>query len=118
MKIAYIAHQIGGEITMNLLAIRDIVRKINLEEEDVVPFCPYYSDVRAMNDDVIAERRRGMKNNEFILRKGFVDELWLFGPRISSGMDAEIAVAIEMGIKIVNKSEFIKDTDIIKAGNK
>lgn len=118
MKICYIAHPIGGDVGDNLMLVRDIIRNINLTEPDVVPFCSWYADVRAMDDNVIEERRRGMKNNEFLLRKGFVDELHLYGPRISSGMDAEIAIAMEMGIKIVNKSEFIKDTDIIKAGNK
>lgn len=104
MIIAYICHPIAGDVSENLMRIREIVRKINLTELDVVPFVPYYSDARAMDDNVIPERRRAIKNTEEIFRRGIIDEVRLYGPRISAGMDNEIRLALQLGIKVVNKS--------------
>jgi hypothetical protein len=40
MKIVYIAHPISGDIKGNLEKIRLIVRGLNLENIDIVPFAP------------------------------------------------------------------------------
>jgi hypothetical protein len=53
-----------------------------------------------LRDYVEKERTLGMTINFAHLRSGFVDEIWLFGNRISAGMWAEIEVAREMGIRI------------------
>lgn len=98
MKVVYIAHPVGGDIENNLTLIRDIVLKINLEEEDVVPFVPYYSDVVSMDDSNPEQRARGIKNNIHLLQ--FCDELRLYGERVSKGMWLEIAKARELGIPI------------------
>ena len=106
MKICYIAHPIGAatelEIRANLEDLRRIIRFINQMLPDVTPFCPYYADVVSMDDNVTAERHRGIKNNRAILQSGIVHELWMTGSEISSGMIAEGELAIEMGIKIID----------------
>ena len=111
MKIVYIAHPIGGDVDANLSKIRRIVRQINLSQPNIVPFVPYYADVVSMFDSIPEERERGIKNDIYLLKKGFIDELWLYGPRISKGMAAEIEIAKEMGIKIVSMSEDIIHND-------
>lgn len=107
MKVAYIAHPIGGDVEGNLAKIRKIVREINLSDPDTVPFVPYYVDCVSMFDAVPEERERGFKNNLHLLRSGLVHEIWLYGPRISAGMEIEIECAKECGIKIVSKSKDI-----------
>lgn len=107
MKVAYIAHPIGGDVEGNLAKIRGIVRKINLSTEDVVPFVPYYVDCCAMFDEVQEERTRGFKNNLHLLESGMVHELWLYGDRISPGMGIEIDCARKKGIPVISKSEKI-----------
>ena len=109
MKVCYLAHPIGGDVKGNLYKIREIVRNVNLEYPDVVPFTPYYADVVYLDDDIPSERERGLKNDLFILRSGIIHELWLFGNRISNGMAGEIETAKEMGIKIVPMSKEIKE---------
>lgn len=100
MKICYIAHPISGDIAGNLERIRKIVRDINLSAVDVVPFAPYWLDCHALNDNDPAERSRGIQNDIAILRSGMVDEMWLYGDRISSGMQHEVELAMELGIPI------------------
>lgn len=106
MKIAYIAHPIGGDVPGNLKKIDSIIRCINLEEYDVVPFAPYYSDVAgAMMDSIPSERHRGMLNNEQHFRRKTFDVLRLYGDRISPGMADEITLAKHYGIPIVPMTE-------------
>lgn len=105
MKIAYIAHQVGGDIEGNLEKIKAIVRHINLTEPDTVPFAPYWLDCHALDDNHPFERERGIKNDhEYFARKTF-DELRLYGNRISVGMRAEIELARKYDIPVIPMSE-------------
>lgn len=100
MKIVYIAHPISGDIEGNLADLRRIVRKINMEFPDVVPFVPYYADIVSLDDNIPEERERGIKNDIAILKSGCVDEVWLTGERISNGMAAEKDLASKLGIPV------------------
>ena len=100
MKIVYIAHPIGGDVEANLKDLIRIIRKLNLKSPFIVPFCPYYADVIALNDSISDERERGMSNDIEILKRGMVDEVWLTGSRISAGMEAERRLALSIGIPV------------------
>ena len=102
MKIVYIAHPISGDIEANLADLRRIIRRINLEYPDVVPLAPYYADIVSLDDNIPEERERGIKNDTALLERGFIDEVWLTGPRISFGMNCEVKLADKMGIPVVN----------------
>lgn len=108
MKICYIAHAIGATtlegIEANLADLRRIIRYINLNYPDVVPFAPYYADIVSLNDMVFAERERGIANDIAVFQSGIIQELWLTGDRISNGMSAEIQLAIKLGIPIIDKT--------------
>jgi len=101
MKIVYIAHPIGGDVEGNLKKIADIAQDINLNEQDVVPFTPYYLDCHCLTDSNPEERARGIKNDTALLKRGFVDEMRLYGSTISKGMYAEVLLARELNIRIV-----------------
>lgn len=100
MKIVYIAHPVGGDVTGNISRICDIVKEINLQEPDVVPFVPYMADLLALDDNDPQQRERGIKNDTAILRSGLVNEIRLYGNRISAGMRAEINLGMALGMKI------------------
>lgn len=102
MRIAYIAHPISGDIAGNLEKIRQIVRAINLNEPDVVPFAPYWLDCHALDDNVPEERERGIKNDHELFSRGFIDELRLYGDRISFGMQEEVKQAILYKIPVID----------------
>lgn len=102
MKVVYIAHPISGNIKENLESIRRIVRNINLSNNDVVPFAPYWLDCHALNDSIPEERERGIKNDIELFNRDFIDEVWLYGDRVSNGMKAEIALAEKLGIPVLD----------------
>lgn len=104
MKVVYIAHPISGDIKGNLEKIRKLVRQVNLFMPDVVPFAPYWLDCHALDDTIPEERQRGINNDIALFRKGFIDEVWLCGDRISTGMLAEKQLAEEMDIPVFDKT--------------
>ena len=109
MKIVYIAHPIGGEsFDQNLIELAKIVRYLNLTEENIVPFVPYFIDLHALNDNIGFERNKGIVNNRVLFESGVIEELWLYGSRISKGIEQEIEWAKELNIKIVPKSIAMK----------
>lgn len=101
MKIAYIAHPISGEIAANISRVLNIVEQINLTEPDTVPFAPYIPDCLALNDDIPEHRNRGISNDIALFKRGFIDEVRLYGDRISNGMLAEIQLARELNIPVI-----------------
>lgn len=105
MIVAYIAHPISGDIAGNLKKIESIGRDINLNEPEVIPFAPYYFDCNCLDDRIEEERNRGIKNDIALFKKGFIDELRLYGNNISIGMKHEIKLAHDLGIKIVPMTE-------------
>ena len=108
MKIVYIAHPVGGDVDGNLQKVADIGRKINLEEPGVVPFAPYYYDCATLQDAVPEERAKGLKNNAALMRACKVDEVRLYGNKVSSGMWGEVELAHELGIPVVAMTEGTK----------
>lgn len=101
MKIVYIAHPISGDIKGNLEKVRQIVREINITRNDVVPFAPYWIDCHALDDTIPSERERGIANDTEFFRRRIIDEVWLYGDRISNGMMHEIENAIKYGILVI-----------------
>ncbi len=108
MKIAYIAHPLSGDIEENLKRIKAIGRQINIEEPEVVPFAHYFFDCFALDDNIPEERERGIKNNTALMKKGFIDEIRLYGNKISIGMTDEVNLAIVLGIKVKPMTEATK----------
>ncbi len=108
MKIIYIAHPISGNIKGNLEKIKQIVRQLNLKHDDIVPFAPYWLDCHALDDDNPLERERGIKNDIAFFEKGVINEVWLYGDKISNGMRNEINLAIKLNIPVKAMSKETK----------
>lgn len=107
-KIVYIAHPISGDITGNLEKVRQIVRYINLTEPDILPFAHYFVECHALDDNIPTERERGIKNDITLMKAGFINEVWLFGDRVSEGMTHEIALALKLNIPVISMSKGTK----------
>lgn len=90
MKIVYIVYLIGGDVENNLEWIRKIVCKLNFNYFDIVLFVFYWFDCYVLDDNIFEERERGIKNDKELFNWGFIDELWLYGLKISNGMKVEI----------------------------
>lgn len=105
----------GGNVKDNLTKIKHIVREINLTMPGIIPFCPYWVDCHALDDAVSDERARGLRNNHEYFRRKIIDELWLYGDRITPGMVLEISWATVFGIPVKSMTEEIA-RDISETG--
>lgn len=91
--IAYIAHPISGDPEGNAKKILSIIKEINLTEPNVVPFAPYITDVLALDDNIPEQRNRGIANSSDIFKSRIMDEVRLYGDKLSYGMMGEVEFA-------------------------
>lgn len=118
-KVIYIAHPISGDIKENLHSIRKIVRHLNLSKTDIVPFVPYYVDVVSLDDNNPVERERGIQNDIALFERGVIDEVHLYGDKISDGMQQEILLARRLNIPVICTSDdmYALFLDFLKSKN-
>ena len=102
-KIVFIGHPIGGDIKGNAKKVLKICAEVHTK--DIIPVAPYIISLQYLNDEVVEDRALGMETNHECFHRHYVDELWLFGDYISSGMRQEVLLAREMGIPIIPKTE-------------
>lgn len=98
-KIVYIAHPVGGDVENNIKLVLSIVRQLSIENE-VIPFAPYIVDVQSLDDSKPEQRAIGFEHNKQLFHSGIIDYVWLYGGRISSGMQTEIEWANSLGIPV------------------
>lgn len=106
VKIVFVAHPISGDIKGNIKKVLAICEEIHSDE--IIPVVPYLVSLQYLNDEVVEDRELGISANLVCFHRGFIDELWLFGDKISSGMVEEIRLALELGIPIIPKTEGTK----------
>lgn len=98
-KIVFIGHAISGDPVGNRQKVLDICRE--LQSPDIMPTAPY-----AFLLDYLEEKDWpvGQLAVDEYFRRRFVDELWLYGTRISDGMRKEIKLAYDCGIPVLAKT--------------
>lgn len=101
-KIVFIAHPIAGNVKKNMRKVLAICAQVH--KTGVIPIAPYLVSLRYLKDEILEDRAQGIAANHEHMRRKFVDEVWLYGDRISSGMQEEIRLANEMGIPVIKKS--------------
>ena len=106
MKTVFIAHPISGDIQGNIKHILQICRKVHSKE--TIPIAPYLVSLQYLNDEVTEDRELGILANLECFHRNYIDELWLFGDRVSPGMEQEIRLAKELSIPIKPKTKGTK----------
>ena len=105
-KTVFIGHPIAGDVKGNVEKVLRICAEAHTKE--IIPVAPYLISLQYLNDEVTEDRQLGMEANHECFHRHYVDELWLFGERISAGMEQEILLAQEMHIPIIPKTEGTK----------
>ncbi len=106
-KLVFIGHPIAGDIEGNIKKVLNVCIKVHTKE--IIPVAPYLVSLQYLNDEIHEDRALGVEANLECFHRGYVDELWLFGDRISSGMEQEIKLAQELSIPIVPQTEDTKE---------
>ena len=103
MKTVFIAHPIAGDIQNNVKKVIQICSEVH--DKNIIPVAPYLVSLQYLNDEVHEDRRLGVDANLECFHRKYIDELWLYGDRISSGMKEEVLLAQQLGIPIIPKTE-------------
>lgn len=101
-KTIYVAHPISGDLEGNQKKVLAICEEIH--RQGVIPVAPYLVSLQYFNDDIQEDRELGIEASLEHFRRGFVDELWLYGDRISKGMWGEIRTAREHNVPVFAKT--------------
>ncbi len=99
--MVFVAHPMSGEIVENTRKVTDICRKIHTTRTH--PVFPSFTTRRYLTQTA-KDRKIAKAHILQYLRRGFIDELWLFGDHISAGMWREIRTARKFGIPVVAKT--------------
>ncbi len=105
-KTVFIAHPISGDIKGNIQKVLEICR--NIHRDGIIPVAPYLVSLQYLNDEVVEDRQLGVEANLECFHRRYIDELWLFGDRISSGMEEEVKLAQALKIPIIAQTEGTK----------
>ena len=96
MKLIYVASPYAGDVERNVEYAKQACRTVM--ESGHAFFAPHLLYPAVLNDAVPEERQAGMEMGLTLLHR--CDELWAFGPCVSSGMQAEIAEAERLRIPV------------------
>ena len=105
MKKVYICAPLGGDVEKNLEAVKRYTEFAL--RSGVAPLVPHYYAL-SLDDNDPHDREIGIAAGLGLL--WFCDELWIFGDRISEGMEAEIRFCKNLNIPI----KLIDEKDIKK----
>ena len=89
MKLIYVASPYAGDVARNVEYAKQACRTVM--ESGHCFIAPHLMYPAVLNDMVPVERQAGIEMGLTLLHR--CDELWAFGPVVSSGMQAEIAEA-------------------------
>lgn len=101
MKLVYVCSPLRGDVERN-------VRKANgyclfAAKQSVLPIAPQVMFTGFLDDAIPEERQTGLALGLEILK--LCSEVWVFGEKISEGMQAEIKAAVDLGIPVLNFNE-------------
>ena len=96
MKLIYVASPYAGDVEKNVAYARRVCREI--AEHGYAFVAPHLMYPEILDDAVPEERQAVIKMGLTLLQR--CDELWAFGPVVSSGMQTEIAEAERLRIPI------------------
>ncbi len=96
MKLIYVASPYAGDVEKNVEYAKQACRTVM--ESGHAFFAPHLLYPSILDDAVPEERQAGIEMGLTLLHR--CDEVWAFGPVVSSGMQAEIAEAERLRIPV------------------
>lgn len=104
-KTIFIAHAISGDVAGNIQKVIKICKAIH--SASTIPVFPSFTWRQYLPENDSTKYYAGLVNDEYFAR-GMIDEVWLYGPRITEGMLKEINLAISYEIPVIPKNKILK----------
>lgn len=100
-KTVMIVHPMTGYIEGNLKKVDVICREIHSSE--IIPVFPSYTTRRYLTSDP-KDRELAKAHIEEYLKRGFIDEVWVYGDRVTEGMLKVMLTAMTFNIPVISKT--------------
>lgn len=97
----FVAHPMSGDIDGNTKKVIAICKSIHSEE--IIPVFPSLTWRQYLAGHPNFQNLAAAVNEEYF-RRGLVDEIWLYGDRLSDGMEREVILAMECHIPVIPKT--------------
>jgi hypothetical protein len=99
-RMIYVAHPVGGDVENNIRRAKAWVKYLEAGNPWVVFVSQWIIGVENWDDSKPEDRAIGLRRCFAQVER--CDELWLIGPRVSSGMLGEAAHARKFDVKVVD----------------
>lgn len=99
-RMVYVAHPVGGDVAGNLVRAKAWLKYLEAGNPWTVFVSQWILGCENWNDADPVQRAQGLKRCYAQVER--CDEIWLVGPRVSSGMFLEQWWAQQFGVKVVN----------------
>lgn len=99
MKLIYVCSPLRGDVEKNIKDAREYCKSVIAAGD--IPIAPHVSYQGMFNDEVNAEREKALAIGLNLLKH--CDEIWIFGDKITEGMNGEIEAAEKIGMPIIYK---------------
>ena len=100
MKTVYVCSPLGGNVAQNIEKAKQYGRYVL--SRGMAPVIPHFY-ATILNDNNQAERELGMQAGKSLLFK--VDALWIFGNKVTRGMEEEIRFAKKLNLELKHISD-------------
>lgn len=96
MKLVYVCSPYRGNIEYNTNRAKGYCRFVYTQ--GCVPYAPHLHNPQFLDESIPEERQMGIMLGLELLKRS--DEMWLFGDKLTEGMEAELKAAQLMKIPI------------------
>lgn len=98
MRVIFMAHPVKGDVEGNLKRAKRMVRQLELLYSDVAIVANWITECEVFGDADPVQRSAGIARNCAVIER--CDEVWLTGPTVSAGMQAEARHATRYKIPV------------------
>ncbi len=96
MKLVFVCSPYHGAVEYNTSRAKGYCRFV--QPHGCIPFAPHLHNTQFLDENITEERETGILLGLELLKR--VDELWLFGNKLTEGMQIELKTAQELRIPI------------------
>lgn len=100
-KLIYVCSPLRGDLEKNMKRARIYSKYV--VDQGYIPFTPHIFFTQFLNDEIQEDRDAGISMGMQMLL--LCQELWVFGDKISQGMQSEIDYANKNGIDVIYMME-------------
>lgn len=104
-KVVYLIHPIDtvGTIEDNIISLSQIIKKINLNYPNVIPFCPYFADVSILDMSNKEQLNRAGNNDIEVCNRMQFDEIWVVGEyHMKKQKQIMMSMAVQFSVPVVD----------------